>query len=208
MIKQNDKVSINRGSKGSKIENIVSTSFPPGITCTSAPCYAEGCYAYNIYKRRKNVRDAWDRNFRIYRKDPDSYWKQLEEKIVILKTTLFRYMVGGDIPNQEYLDSAYALAKKLPETKFLIFTKRYSLEVSTPPKNLTVVISTWPGYPAPSKYIGKLPFAWVDNGSENRILPTFMKCAHFSVLIKLNCFQCRTCWNLTPQDNIVFPKHR
>ena len=61
----------------------------------------------------------------------------------------FRYHVSGDIPNADYFVQMIKLAKELPNTNFLAFTKQYKIvndflnDGGNIPGNLKIIFSNW-----------------------------------------------------------------
>ena len=69
-------VSISKGN--SKMGRIISVSLPAGVTCNpSAPCY-KACYARRLEARRQSVKNAYERNWKIYQTRPDVYKLQVK----------------------------------------------------------------------------------------------------------------------------------
>lgn len=140
-----NKLSISPGNI--KLGAIPSVSLPACITCNpNAPCFKK-CYAARITRRYKQSRDAYARNLEILNADPGAYWLQV--KAAAMVTRFFRYHVSGDIPNALYLINMVELARELPNTNFLAFTKQYQLVNSylkdggTIPNNLKIIFSNW-----------------------------------------------------------------
>ena len=140
-----EKVSISAGNR--KMGGVPSVSLPPVITCAAnAPCVKK-CYARKICRYSKQAKNAYERNLRILQTRPVSYWAQVYQAAAT--TRYFRYHVSGDIPNNEYMAAMVALAKALPTTEFLAFTKRYGIvnnyinAFGELPANLHILFSRW-----------------------------------------------------------------
>ncbi len=96
--------------------------------------------------------------------------------------------------------------EEFPETKFLIFTKRYDwvnqwLENHERPVNTTILFSAWPGYKMDNYH--KLPVAWMrdEENLDGRIPLNAIECPG-------GCEDCGMCWNLPKLGlDVVFDKH-
>jgi len=159
-------ITISDGNR--KVGSVPSIGLPPVITCNpKAKCFKD-CYVLKSYRIYPSVRQAYQKNLNTFNSNPDLYFESISEFIRIRKPTLFRFHVSGDIPNRRYLAGMIKLAVNNPDTKFLAFTKRYSLNklFKNVPDNLSIVISAWPGMRLPAT---NLPIAFMDDGKESRI---------------------------------------
>jgi hypothetical protein len=148
------------------------------------------------------VKDHWDENWAYYREDPVGYFRDIYTAIRTRQYPFFRWHVGGDIPDYQYLAYMIHLAHALPQVKFLTYTKRYELNFANfpiIPENIVFVMSCWPGYPLPSINTD-LPRFWVQDGRETRIPEDAFECPG-------KCETCRKCWNLKKGENVVIKKH-
>lgn len=139
------KISISPGN--TKMGAIPSVSLPPVITCPAGcPC-SKKCYAAKLARIYPSVKNAYTRNLEILKTAPADYWEQV--KTAATPTGFFRFHVSGDIPNPEYFAQMVKLAHDVPETRFLCFTKKYSIindflnEGGTIPENLHLIFSEW-----------------------------------------------------------------
>lgn len=197
-------ISISRGN--AKLGDIPSVSLPAIKTCGNVPC-AKKCYANRIAVRRKNVKDAWEKNFRVLINDPDTYWREVEASIKMSR--FFRFHVAGDIPNVEYLAQMFRIARRNRHCKILCFTKKYSLvnrylkSGIRKPANLLLVFSVWPGLECDNPF--HLPEAHVRlrNGETTAPSDAF-ECSG-------NCSACGVtdsgCWVLKKGQSVVFDEH-
>ena len=120
-MKKENQITISKGN--SKMGAIPSVSLPACITCNpSAPCF-KLCYAAKIERIYKSAKESYQRNLDILKADPGAYWIQV--KAAAMVNRFFRYHVSGDIPNPDYFVQMVKLAKELPNTNFLAFTKQY-----------------------------------------------------------------------------------
>lgn len=142
-----NQISISKGN--TKMGAIPSVSLPACITCNpNAPCFGK-CYARRLQARRATVRNAYAHNLDIIRRDPVTYWLQV--KAAASTVRFFRYHVSGDIPNIEYFRFMVQIARDLPNTVFLAFTKQYNIVnayidhvgADAIPSNLKIIFSNW-----------------------------------------------------------------
>lgn len=195
------KISISGGN--SKMGEIPSVSLPPITTCrANAPC-AKKCYAARYARMRKSVREAYARNYEIWKTNPALYWLQVEAAAAITK--YFRFHVSGDIPDAQYFADMIGLAKRQPETSFLCFTKKYEIVneyAGELPNNLHIVFSAWADALRPNNPknlpIAEVVFKGKDPNPDWYICPGHCQtCA------------CRGigCWALKCGETIAFPEH-
>ena len=151
---KNENVSISAGN--SKMGAIPSVSLPACITCNpSAPCF-KLCYAAKITRLYKTVKNAYDRNLDILNNDPARYW--LEVKQAAKMARYFRFHVSGDIPNAEYFAEMVKLAREIPNTTILAFTKQYTIvndflsNGGAIPGNLKLIFSNWGAWKCENPY--------------------------------------------------------
>lgn len=201
-MKNINNVSISTGNK--KMGAIPSVSLPPVITCADGCKCAQKCYAAKLCRIRKSVREAYQRNLDILTNNPDSYWQQV--KAAAMVTRYFRFHVSGDIVNFNYLHNMVEIARELPGTTFLAFTKQYDLvneytEYEEIPANLKIIFSAWPGMP-------------MDNPHNFPVANVIFKGQQPNDNWKIcggNCMECACkgigCWELSKGEQIAFYEH-
>jgi hypothetical protein len=180
--RSSNEISINNGN--SKTGQACLTISLPTITCRAdAPC-RKGCYCMRGRQTIPNVCGAYYRNFRIWQENPVEYEEQLYYHIKFSGLTLCRYNDAGDIPDREYFDMMVRVAIRLPEVKFLCYTKKYDIinkyldEGKTIPENLCVRFSYWDKqWEVDNPH--NLPVAYVDFKKKER-----------NVQIPKNAFEC------------------
>lgn len=197
-----NKISISPGNN--KMGYIPSVSLPPVVTCANGCKCAQKCYAARLCKIRKTVRNAYDRNLDILTQDPAAYWLQV--KAAAMVTKYFRFHVSGDIVNADYFRNMCQLARELPGTTFIAFTKKYNLineclNSQELPGNLKIIFSAWPGMPMENPH--NLPVA-------NVIFKGQQPADNWKICGG-NCAECACrgvgCWELRPGEQIAFYEH-
>ena len=184
-------------------DNMPSISLPPGTTCSEIACKTclKSCYIMKAWRMYKATRAAYKRNLKIWKTAPEEYMQQVREYLKKKKPRFFRWHVGGDIPDQYYLDWMLSIAANFHKTKFLVFTKKYELDYSKSRfvKNLAVVFSAWPGVSIDR--MKGVPIAWMQDGTETRVPEGALECHG-------GCSTCGMCWNLPKLGkDVFFNKH-
>lgn len=200
---KNQTVSISKGN--SKMGAIPSVSLPACITCNpSAPCF-KLCYAAKITRLYKTVKTAYENNLSILKENPALYWDQVKNGAKMAR--YFRYHVSGDIPDLEYFNNMVVLARELPHTSFLAFTKQYTIvneylnAGGVVPSNLKVIFSNWGAWKCDNPH--NLPECEIIlKGSEPA--PDWKICGG-------NCTECACrgigCWELKNGETIAIYQH-
>lgn len=188
------KISISEGN--TKMGSIPSVSLVPVLDCANCNECRKSCYALKAFRMYQATRDAYSRNSKLAHSDLDEYSRQVMGYIERKRPKYFRWHVAGDILNQEHAEKIILIAVAFPGTKFLCFTKRHDLQFKGLPKNLTVVLSCWPGMPLPKNR--SLPRAYMQDGTEKRIPHGARECPG-------SCEDCKLCYGL--QGSVVFHKH-
>lgn len=180
-------------SRNTKIGKTANISLPPIISCGSNAIYCKNkCYAVNLYRFRSEVKKAWDENFEILKEDREYYFNSIRRYLLHHHSKYFRWHVSGDIVDQDYYEKMKQIAEDYDETYYLVYTKRYDLNLSFPPKNLAVILSTWPKIPLPTS---NFPLAF---------LPEDVR-AYDYIRCQGHCENCRICWH--KKVNILLQKH-
>ena len=202
-MQQAQRVSISRGNR--KLGGIMNVSLVPIECCPpGVPCANEGCYALKAYRLYPATRRAWNRNARIARTNPRSYFQQIEEAIAKSKPRYFRWHVAGDILNTNYLHQMCRIATKFPRTKFLAFTKAFGIvndyvQGRELPRNLGLVFSGWPGMAISNPHGHRI--AWMQDGAETRVPVNTVTCPGA-------CDGCFACFRLPKlRQDVTFKKH-
>lgn len=186
--------------------HISSVSLPSVVTCRPAPC-SKKCYAKKLERIRPNVRAAYRRNLEILRREPDTYWREVEAAVMLSK--FFRFHVSGDIPDDDYFARMVSVARRNPHCQILCFTKRFEIvnrflsRGGALPGNLHIIFSGWRGLHMDNPF--SLPEAHViyrDGTTTAR--SDAIPCGG-------NCTECAQtdsgCWVLRNGQQIVFHEH-
>lgn len=201
-------VSISEGND--KMGHVPSVSLPSLIYCIMCGCWKK-CYANRMEKRRKVIREAYARNAKILKNNPDEFWKQVRKAIA--RSRFFRFHVSGEIPNYEYFCEMVKSAELYPYCDILCFTKKYFIvnrwikehgdNPKNLPKNLHMVFSAWDDLKMDNPY--NLPEAHVRfKSGETTARNDAIQCFG-------NCETCHLagcgCWTLELGQQILFDEH-
>ena len=199
------KLHISKGN--SKLGNLPNLNMPPCpvTACGDMPC-KDKCYAIKAYNQYPVVKEAWNDNWDFYNNDPKNF---IEVFIKVMRRkknkSLFRWHSSGELIDQNHLNDLIYIAKELPNTHFLIFTKQYFLDYSEKPNNFEVIYSAWPGLDIPKHILNKRIAFMVDKeGIETRhVNSNTYVCP--GITKKVHCDSCKLCWK--SNKNVIFPEH-
>lgn len=173
-------------------------SLPPLATCEDNPPCAKLCYARKFHTgfAAHTAGKQWDSNWELYQSDPDRYFASITDQLSGYKNIkLFRWHVGGDIPDQNYIDGMYYLSKKIWWIDFLAYTRRdWALPYST--KNLKIVRSLWLGEVDSERDRRDLKYPWF------KVLPKGEPAT-----CQGGCDRCAVCWYLKPGTGMTVNLH-
>lgn len=187
---------------------IPTVNLPAGITCRDdAPC-KDGCYACKGNFAFKSAKTGLARNLEAFERDSEFFFRKIILTLMMVPYQFFRWHSSGDIVNEDYFAGMIRVAKAVPTTRFLCFTKKYEivnayLENNELPDNLVVVFSHWRGIDVPNPH--NLPTAHVRfKKGENNIPEEAIECSGF-------CGNCvggeQNCWKLKKGEAVVFNQH-
>lgn len=190
---------------------IPSVNLPVCMSCRKdAPCFNK-CYGQKGRFRFGNVQNTLDRNWHVWSTDPERF--ENEVCIGAYTAKFFRWHSVGDIPSMEYLAMMVRIARRLPGTRFLCFTKRFELvnqyirEIEeageSMPENLVMVFSAWGNWMPENPH--NLPVAYIRFKKAETFVPeNAMECKKF-------CGACvmgeKSCWQLGCGQSVVFNEH-
>ena len=204
MIQNHVHVSTGVSKLGTEIPSI---NLPVGSTCRpDAPCFRK-CYARRGRFSFLKIKTLLDRNLAIWMSHP----RQYEQEIIAaaFKSRFFRWHAAGDIPDEAYLAMMIRVAKKLPDTRFLAFTKKFELinahvgAGNALPGNLQIVFSAWGDFLPDNP--NKLPVAYIKfRKLPCQISPDALHCPKY-------CGDCvstgKSCWDLHLGQSVFFDEH-
>lgn len=185
-----------------KVGRIASVSLLPVVSCVpGVPCAKVGqCYALKIVKMYRATRAAYRANTKMAINNRVRFFGAVRLFLEQYEGEFFRWHVSGDILDQDYFDSMVTVARLFSRVRFLVFTKRYALDFSQAPDNLSVIISRWPGYDCKLR---KLPRCWVydPKNPDPKIPSDAIHCPG-------GCESCGACWSLKSIGrDVVIHKH-
>ena len=112
----------------SKLGKVPQVNLPPGVSCVrNIPCFNDGCYAKKSYRIYPSTREAWMHKWIFYIESPKEYFREIDRWLLSHTPELFRGHTSGDIHNQYYLDNMVKTCRRNPDTKFLCYTKNFSI---------------------------------------------------------------------------------
>ena len=181
----------------SKIGYVPSVSMLPVRDCREGVPCAKDCYAIRLMKLRPSVLRSWKANSDLWRSEPETFERELLEFLKIYKPIFFRWFVGGDIPDQRFLDMMENVASCNKDTIFLAYTKQH---LNFPPKPMQSTKFIYSRYLEESEALPKNISRW------SVVLPGGV-IATDSFLCPGSCPECRyKCWK--SNENITFPLKR
>ena len=149
-----------------KIGRALNVSLAPGYTCGNC----SGClpYCYDLrdcMAHGKNVINARARNTVLAMERRGQYFAEIREKLNAPRRAprLFRWHVGGEIPDVDYFAGMVEIAREFPEWRFWTYTKMHTVinsyvathggsRAAAIPENLSVMFSVWDGMPTINPY--------------------------------------------------------
>lgn len=181
----------------------------PLCTCRDdAPCKTSGkCYAMHGKYKTKSVQKGLMNNYLAYKENPDYFFEKIA--VDVMPYRFFRWFTSGDIVDARFLEGMVYVAKKARHTKFLAYTKKFSIvndylrNGGKLPKNLKIIFSGW-GANFPILNPFDLPTSHVifKDPAENVNIPEgFYHCSG-------KCNECAMCWKLKNGEAVAFEEHR
>ena len=200
------KISITNSKLGDKIPSL---NLPAGATCRNdAPC-RKGCYALKGNWLYKNVKNSLKNNLDEFMANSEKFFNDIIEYLNNDDITykFFRWFSSGDIVNYEFWLGIVKVAKACPQTKFLLFTKKFNhvnmwLALGHQlPNNLRVVFSGWDeNFKIDNPY--NLPTTYLYfKDKENKHIP------EYAIPCVGSCKSCKACWTLEKGQSVYFNKH-
>ena len=191
---------------------VPSVSLIPIHDCGNCKVCCQGCYDIRNVCFMPSVQRQRANNSAILEGDPGKYWREIEERVRYLR--FFRYHVGGDIKDYNYLVNMVAIAHRHPLCEFLCFTKMYDIvnrfvEYSGGPDempwNLHIIFSDWRGAEFENPY--ELPVSsplWPDETRGPHCTDKVHMCEGDCTA----CAMCNGgCWSAGKGSTILFEAH-
>lgn len=185
---------------------VASVSLIPIAYCPNSKECKSQCYDIRNDCRHNGVKNARARNTAIWEIEPQRYFNEVSWSVKFVK--YFRWHIGGDIVNMEYLKGMVRVAEENQHCTFLAFTKNYSvvndyLSKCDIPENLKIIFSRWPGLPCENPF--SLPeahilFADGVTTADERTKPCGGNCSECAVTDS-------GCWTLKSGESVSFPAH-
>ena len=142
-------VCISKGNR--KIGHVPNVSTAPIICCHNCRECKHCCYDIKACLRYKESMLARARNTALALYNPDEYFSQILRYVSKIKSKFFRWHVGGDLLNYDYLLRVIEIAVAVRHVTFWLYTKNYELvnryiaENGNLPENLHIMFSEWDG---------------------------------------------------------------
>lgn len=163
---ENLNVSISKGNI--KVGNVPNVSLPADKTCRHCRYCMLACYDKKACLQYPNVMDARAKNYSIMKRSLDKYFSDVEMFQRAMKEAFFRFHVGGDIPNIEYLDRMVKVTHKVKKRNWT-----YTKEHETVNEYIAEHGGDWKKIFLP--YLVPMFSQWDDNPIENPYnLPVFL----------------------------------
>lgn len=188
---------------------VPSVSLIPVADCGNCKLCYRGCYdVRNVccYKQSRKQRAV---NSAIFKSDRERYFQEIELHAHFHR--YFRFHIGGDIKDYDYLVRMVRVAADVPDCQFLCFTKMFDIvneyldKFESFPDNLHIIFSDWRGMEMENRH--NLPVSspkWKDSTTGPNV-------SEKSFLCPGNYAECATvgkgCWIAKKGDTILFEAH-
>lgn len=190
---------------------VLTLSLPAIVTCRSdAPCKA-GCYACKGTQTMCSVLGAYHRNLRLYNENPENFFEQFYYSVKFSGISKVRLFDSGDIPDYRFFDMLCKTISRMPDVKFMGFTKKYEIvnawleeNGEKLPENLNILFSAWDkNWAFANPYNLGVAYVNFDNPDLNPEIPSYaFKCKGKET----TCSACGACWNKNLRA-VVFHQH-
>lgn len=183
-------------------------SLLPVIDCGNCAKCKHNCYDLKADLIYPAVIADRSKNSAIHKKEPDRFWREINDQVKRLNVKQLRINVGGDL---NYYDFSYVrvLGLENPGTDILFFTKNYDdinryLDEVSFPVNIHPIMSAWEGMKMENRH--NLPCSHVLYEDGRTTAPEYG-----AVYCGGNCSECHQdgngCWNLKKGEHVIFRAH-
>lgn len=190
-----------------KTESLVpSISLRPILDCGNCSSCSKSCYDFRNDLRFDDHYYSRAKNYVVWKKNPKLYFEEIS--LYCKRKVAFRWHIGGDIVNLDYLKGMIKVAKENRHCKFLVFTKMFDLcneyfAKHRKPSNLQIIYSGWVGLDMPNPH--NFP-------TSHPIFPDGSTSADSGArLCTDNCSECLItnsgCWKLKKGEQVTFIAH-
>lgn len=190
-----------------KTDSLVpSISLRPILDCGNCSQCSKSCYDFRNDLRFDDHYRSRAKNYVVWKKNPKLYFEEIS--LFCKRKVSFRWHIGGDIVNLDYLKGMVKVAKENRHCKFLVFTKMFDLcneyfSKNRKPSNLQIIYSGWVGLDMPNPH--NFPTA-------HPIFPDGTTSASDGArLCTGNCSECLVsnngCWTLKKGEQVTFIAH-
>lgn len=186
---------------------VPSVSLIPIFNCRNCAACQDKCYDLRNDCCYPGCADKRAMNAAILEMDRARYFREINDAVKAFR--FFRWHIGGDIVDDDYLFWMTLIASINPHCKFLCFTKsfdivnNYMMNGGFLPDNLQIIFSNWVGQKENN------PFNFP---TSNPLFLDGTTTAHDGAYwCSGNCTECAKenakCWSLKPGEEVIFPIH-
>ena len=186
---------------------VPSVSLIPIFNCRNCSVCQDKCYDLRNDCCYPGCADRRAMNAAILKMDRAKYFREINDAVKGFR--FFRWHIGGDIVDEDYLFWMTLIASANQHCKFLCFTKsfdivnNYMMNGGFLPDNLQIIFSNWVGQKENN------PFNFP---TSNPLFLDGTTTAHDGAYwCSGNCTECAKenakCWSLKPGEEVIFPIH-
>lgn len=188
---------------------VPSISLIPVADCGNCKMCSRGCYDVRNVCYLPSVQKSRAVNSAILEQDRARYFDEVEAFCKFLR--FFRWHVGGDIKDYDYLRRMVGIAMRNPQCEFLAFTKEYAIVnewirlEGEFPSNFHLLLSGWRGDTNVNEH--NLPVSspvWKDGSQSCMVTDNVTWCSG-------DCSACAEvyggCWSAKKGSTILFEAH-
>lgn len=188
---------------------VPSISLIPVADCGNCKMCSRGCYDVRNVCYLPTVQKSRAVNSAILEQDRNRYFEEVEAACKFLR--FFRWHVGGDIKDYDYLGRMVGIAMRNPQCEFLVFTKQFDVVnewvryCGEFPSNFHLLLSGWRGDTNVNEH--NLPVSspvWKDGSKSCMVTDDAVWCSG-------DCSACAEvyggCWSAKKGSTILFEAH-